>query len=115
MTPKPTWIKIDKKHPLPKFVELLAFNEEWIDQDFNPTGVRIGILLEDGFTSALWESENDTYTYCQEEGDDYQTSSIDENGVKHTWYVNKDAEHVEGYRPNMPTHFMLIPLPNKED
>ena len=103
------WIKITKTKPLPKFIEVLAYNEEWIHPDFNPEGIRIGTCGEDGFISAVWESENDTYTYCSEDGDDFETFQIDSNGKKHTWYTNKDGVRVEGHRPNMPTHYMLIP------
>ena len=111
MCVKPKWVKIDKKHPLPKFEEVFAFNKEWIDEDFNPKGVRIGFLGEDGFISAVWDSEYDMYGCVHEEGDDYDSSQKQPDGTYKTWY-HRHGEAIEGYLPNLPTHFMRITTPN---
>lgn len=41
--------------------EVIAFNEKWIDEDFNPNGTRVGFLQDDGFISATWNNEQDCY------------------------------------------------------
>lgn len=42
--------------------EVLAFNEKWIDLDFNPKGVRVGFLTDSKiFISAKWWDYQDTY------------------------------------------------------
>ena len=111
---KPKWIKIDKKHPLPKFKEVLSFNEMWIDEDFNPTGIRIGYLDDNGnFVSAKYCPDSEDYVTCCEEGDDYDTSQFQPDGTTKTWY-HRNGEAIEGYLPNLPTHFMYINPPLKK-
>lgn len=48
----------------PEFgVEVIAFSPEWIDEDFNPKGIRIGFFDGDGsFVSAKWIDYQDSYT-----------------------------------------------------
>ena len=107
------WIEINEKHKPPVNTEVLGYNKKWIHPDFNPDGIRIGYLTDFGnFVSAVYESENDTYTYCSEEGDDYEYSQVQKDGTKKTWYNGEEGE-TEGYRPNMPTHFMYIPKFNE--
>ena len=36
------WIKIDANHPLPYGQEVIGYNKEWVEEDFNPSGTRIG-------------------------------------------------------------------------
>lgn len=107
---KNEWIKIDKKHPLLKLEEVLAYNKEWVEADFNPKGVRIGYLTDEGnFISAKYEPDGEYYISKCEEGDDYQFFQTMENGTKRTWYNNGDDRGViEGYRPNLPTHYKRI-------
>ncbi len=108
------WIKISKNNPLPKFVEVLAYNKEWIEVDFNPKGVRIGYLTDEGnFISAKYEPDGEDYISKYEEGDDYQFFQTQEDGSIKTWYNNGDDRgDIEGYRPNLPTHYKLIDSPN---
>jgi len=43
-------------------IEVIGFNPNWIDEDFNPRGYRIGFVDGDGnFTSAHWWDYQDTY------------------------------------------------------
>ena len=49
------WNKVSEKE-IPFGEEVIAFNKEWIDEDFNPNGTRIGFLLDDGFISATWNN-----------------------------------------------------------
>ena len=103
------WIKIDAEHPLPFGQEVIGYNKEWVHEDFNPTGTRIGFLTGTGFISAKWDNDQDFYSTCSEEGDDYTVSQTLPDGTRKTWCKYENGEAVEGYLPNMPTHFMLIP------
>ena len=103
------WIKIDADHPLPYGQEVIGYNKEWVHEDFNPSGTRVGFLNDIGFISAKWVNDQDCYTTCSEEGDDYTISQTLPDGTHKTWCKYENGEAVEGYLPNMPTHFMLIP------
>ena len=103
------WIKIDADHPLPYGQEVIGYNKEWVHEDFNPSGTRVGFLNDIGFISAKWVNEQDCYTTCSEEGDDYTIFQILPDGTRKNWCKYEDGEVVDGYLPNMPTHFMLIP------
>ena len=103
------WIKIDAEHPLPDGQEVIGYNKEWVDEDFNPSGTRAGFLSDIGFHSAKWVNDHDCYTTCSEEGDDYFISQLFPDGTRKTWCKYENGEPVEGYLPTMPTHFMLIP------
>lgn len=103
------WIKIDADHPLPDGQEVIGYNKEWVHEDFNPSGTRIGFLSDGGFHSAKWVSDQDRYTTCSEEGDDYEIYEILPDGTRKTWCKCENGEDIEGYLPNMPTHFILIP------
>ena len=103
------WIKIDADHPLPYGQEVIGYNKEWVHEDFNPSGTRVGFLNDIGFISAKWVDDQDCYATCSEEGDDYEIYQILSNGTRKTWCKYENGEAIEGYLPNMPTHFMLIP------
>lgn len=103
------WIKIDADHQLPYGQEVIGYNKEWVHEDFNPSGTRIGFLSDVGFHSAKWNNDQDCCDTPCEEGDDYETFQIQPDGTKKTWCKYENGEAVEGYLPNMPTHFMLIP------
>ena len=103
------WVKIDADHPLPYGQEVVGYNKEWVHEDFNPSGTRIGFLNDNGFTSAKWVNDQDCYATCHEEGDDYTLSEILPNGTRKTYCKYEHGNAVEGYLSNMPTHFMLIP------
>lgn len=103
------WVKIDADHPLPYGQEVIGYNKEWVHEDFNPSGTRIGFLNDIGFISAKWVNDHDCYTTCSEEGDDYTIYKILPDGTRKTWCKYENGKAIEGYLPNMPTHFMLIP------
>ena len=42
-------------------VEVIAFHHKWVSEEFNPRGIRIGFLTYDGFISAFWWDDQDTY------------------------------------------------------
>ena len=48
------WVKIDADHPLPYDQEVIGYNKEWVHEDFNPSGTRVGFLTDTGFISAKW-------------------------------------------------------------
>lgn len=72
----PKWINYKKRKP-EDFVEVLAYNKNWIDEDFNPTGIRIGFIDGNGdFTSAYWWDYQDCYetiskAICEENSEFY--------------------------------------------
>lgn len=48
------WKEYKKEKP-PVGVEVLAYNHAWIDEDFCPKGIRIGVRMADeDFNSASW-------------------------------------------------------------
>lgn len=56
-----TWYKFEDKKP-PIGIEVIAFHHKWINEDFNPTGQRVGFYMSSGdFTSAYWWDIQDDY------------------------------------------------------
>lgn len=108
---KDIWIPV-YDHSLPLFIDVIGYNKEWINE-WNPNGTRIGYFTTEGnsdleFHSAVYQSDSEDYGNCREEGDDYDTCQEQPDGTTKTWY-NNDGNDVEGYRPNIPSHYMLIP------
>lgn len=74
--PKSRWINFKGTKP-EEGIEVLAYNHEWIDEDFNPNGTRVGFVNGDGeFTSAYWWDYQDSYltinkSICEENKDFY--------------------------------------------
>lgn len=57
--------------PPPMGKEVLFFHEDWIDEDFNPDGVRIGFMEDEDFITAYYWSHQDCYmTISHSECDD---------------------------------------------
>ena len=83
------WNKVSEKE-IPFGEEIIAFNEKWIDEDFNPNGTRVGFIQDNGFVSATWNNEDDYY-----------------EGV--SGIPGMDAYHKQFAKPNMPTHWMKMP------
>jgi hypothetical protein len=55
------WILLSKEPP-PPCTEVICFKKEWIDEDFNPEGIRVGFMDDDNnWTSADWYNDQDTY------------------------------------------------------
>lgn len=55
------WISIKEKLP-EQGIEVLLFNENWKDEDYNTKGIRIGFLDGlNGFISAHWWNYQDCY------------------------------------------------------
>lgn len=54
------WRNAEEELP-PLGEEVLFFHEDWIDEDFNPKGVRIGFRLDDDYVTAHYWSHQDCY------------------------------------------------------
>ena len=62
------WISYKEQKP-PYGVEVLAYHHDWVDEDFNPKGIRVGFLQENlakdndlyDFVSAFWWNYQDCY------------------------------------------------------
>ena len=44
------WIEVSEDHPLPYGQEVIGYNKEWVNEDFNPSGTRIGFFSDAGFS-----------------------------------------------------------------
>ena len=47
--------------PPPDGLQVLAQNDEWIDKDFCPDGIRVGFRNDDNFISSKWNPSHDCY------------------------------------------------------
>lgn len=83
------WIKINN---IPPEGEVLLYNEKWINEDWNPNGVRIGFYDDvSGWVSAYWCNYHDEYHTRTSEDDD------------------KQFEDFKG-KNQIPTHWLPIPF-----
>jgi hypothetical protein len=84
------WINI--KDELPESgIEVLLFNEKWINEDWNPKGMRIGFLDDvAGWVSSYWCNYHDEY---------------------HTRTTDEDDHQFEDFKAEnqIPTHWMPLP------
>lgn len=56
------WKKYDKDNLPPIGEEVLAYSKKWINEDFNPRGIRVGFQCDYGdFISAYWWDYQDDY------------------------------------------------------
>ncbi|WP_333661566.1 DUF551 domain-containing protein [Chishuiella changwenlii] len=85
------WIKIEDQLP-EESIEVLFFNEKWINEDYNPFGTRIGFYNNEDFITAYYWNYQDTYiTISHNECDDDDGFSDEiKNSIEPThWkYVN---------------------------
>ena len=56
----PNWISYRDSMPTNDDGEVLCYSKHWIDE-LNPTGLRVGFMDGDGFTTAKWNDYQDTY------------------------------------------------------
>ena len=92
------WISVDDK-PIPKGQFVIAYHPKWVDEDFNPQGVRIGFQGDDGFISAYWwDSEDDFIAIGKWKW---------ENDPRMQEFLNCHLDNSE------PTHWTYIPEFNK--
>ena len=82
------YINYQEQKP-PIGVEVIAYNHKWIDEDFNPNGIRIGFLSDDGFISAFWWDEQDCYETISKlhcEGNEYFYKNHIDNTEPEFWF-----------------------------
>ena len=66
------WFDVNKTD-VPEGIELLLYNEVWINEDFNSKGIRIGFLDGDGtWITAYWCNYHDEYHTRRSDTDDEQ-------------------------------------------
>ncbi len=86
------WVSV-KDNPPEEGIEFLLYNEKWIDEDFNPKGIRVGFLDGlGGWISSHWCNTHDEY---------------------HTRISSEDDKQFEDFKGEnqVPTHYW--PLPDK--
>lgn len=65
------WIPVSVK-PAEDEGEVLLYNKKWVDEDFNPKGIRIGYYNAcSGWTSAYWLDEYDDYSTAESDIDNF--------------------------------------------
>ena len=90
---KNPWIKWNDKKP-EEGIEVIAYNKNWIDEDFNPNGTRIGFINGDGeFTSAYWWDYQDCYITIN-------SSLCLEDKVFYSNHINNTEPEMWMYIPN---------------
>jgi len=89
---------VDIKNALPEnSLEVICFNKEWVNVDFNPSGTRIGFLNGDNeFTTAHWWDYQDTYITISKNECDHDPQAFSDQ-------IKNNTE---------PTHWILIPGTN---
>ncbi|MHA7822490.1 hypothetical protein ACVVIH_06980 [Chryseobacterium arthrosphaerae] len=86
------WIKIESESDLPdEGIEVLCFNKNWINEDFNLKGIRIGFVNCFGWTTAHYWDYQDTYVTISHLDCDNNEGFSDE--------IRKNID---------PTHYRLI-------
>ncbi|AZA82189.1 hypothetical protein C1637_09835 [Chryseobacterium lactis] len=84
------WIKVEDVLP-DEGREVVCFNKAWINEDFNPKGIRIGFLNGSEWTTAHYWNYQDTYVT-----------------ISHS-YCDNDEEFSDEIRESIdPTHYRLI-------
>lgn len=86
------WHKWDEELP-PMNTEVLAYNHLWVDEDFNPDGIRIGFAQPTinntiDFISCVWDNELDSYE---------------------SYSLDNDEGMTEWYGPVLPEYWREIP------
>lgn len=78
-----------KENPPEDGIEVIAFNEAWIDEDYNPRGIRIGFKNNDDFISAHWWDYQSTYmTISHSDCDDNPIFSDNiRNNIEPTYWI----------------------------
>ena len=80
------WIPIEEKLPQEDGQDILMKNENWIDEDYNLLGVRIGVYGDGIWTSAYWCRVHDEYhTRISDEDDNTFEDSKAESQIPTHW------------------------------
>lgn len=93
------WTKYKEEKP-PVGQEVLAYHPDWIDEDFNPKGIRVGFWNGEDFTSAHWWDYQDCYmTISHFECDNNPVFSEEiRNSIDPELWIS--LEHITDYLPN---------------
>ena len=60
------WTPVETQTP-PHGIPVWLWSKEWVDEDFNPTGIREGHFIEgEGYTSCGWDPCGDVFTTDEE-------------------------------------------------
>lgn len=87
----PYWYNYNENIP-PSGIEVLCYNEGWIDKDFCPDGIRIGYRNDGSFVHIKWDNDQDMW-----------------------WPVDSDLDKDRVTEPLFPTHWKFYPKPPKTE
>lgn len=77
-------------------IELLLYNEKWINEDYNPKGIRIGFYDDlDGWVSAYWCNYHDCYhtRVSSEDNDQFELSRAEDQVPTHYAEIEFDIKY----------------------
>lgn len=102
------WYKVSEKMP-EMGVEIIGYNQDWVDEDFNPNGTRVCFYDDTGWYSAKWSNDQDSYSTvgcmrseCSEDNCEFSNSCKSKNGPTH-WIPMPKMENVEIIEPGRET------------
>lgn len=102
------WYKVSEKTP-EMGVEIIGYNQDWVDEDFNPNGTRVCFYDDTGWYSAKWSNDQDSYSTvgcmrsgCSEDNCEFSNSCKSKNGPTH-WIPMPKMENVEIIEPGRET------------
>lgn len=75
------FISLEEELP-PEGEEVLFYNENWINEDFNPRGIRFGFMNNDDFITAHYWNDQDTYvtiSHSECDGNGFYSEEIRHN------------------------------------
>lgn len=102
------WQKVSEKMP-EMGVEVIGYNQGWVDEDFNPNGTRVCFYDDTGWYSAKWNNDQDSYdttgcARCKCSEGSYEVCSSCEPKTKPThWIPMPKMEEVEIIEPGRKT------------
>ena len=95
------WKKYKEEKP-PEGEEVLTYHPSWIDEDFNPRGIRIGFWNGgDDFKSAHWWDYQDCYitiSHCDCDDNSLFSDRI-KNSIEPELWISLDV--ITNYLPNI--------------
>lgn len=102
------WYKVSEKTP-EMGVEIIGYNQDWVDEDFNPNGTRVCFYDDTGWYSAKWSNDSDSYSTvgcmrsgCSEDNCEFINICNSKNGPTH-WIPMPKMENVEIIEPGRET------------
>lgn len=88
------WLEVTDLKPSIEDMEVLGYNPKWIDEDFNPKGIRVcfrSTTLEngDGFFHARWNNDQDAWDTLATHPEDVYYSTDDDNVAPTHYMITK--------------------------